>query len=307
MNRTFPGTRALRTFATAARCLNFTHAADELGLTPAAVSYQIKEIEAQLDIKLFSRTSRSIQLTPAGTILFEATTTALDTLQRATSSAKRVARGTSHLHISLGARFATNWLLPKLAEFRATNPNLELTFDITDRIRDFDADDVDIAIRFGSGNYKHTHSERLFGTMVVPVCSPELLATGIRLKEPRDLLAQTLCHVDCKVENKVWPNWQMWMAAAGIGDFDDSRCLAFSDSSHVVQAVIESGAIGLIERGMINNEIAQGRLVQLFNIGINIGQEFAYYLVYPEKNHEDWRVATFRQWMLGQSYLQGVE
>ncbi|AHG18446.1 transcriptional regulator [Chania multitudinisentens RB-25] len=304
MKRMFPGTRALRTFAAAARHLNFTHAADELGLTPAAVSYQIKEIETQLDIRLFSRTSRSIQLTPAGALLFEATTTALDTLQRATSNAKRISRGASHLHISLGARFATNWLLPRLPKFRAAHPHLELTFDISDQLRDFDADDVDIAIRFGAGNYRGAHAERLFDTAIVPVCNPELLASGIRLKEPRDLLQQTLCYVDCKVENLVWPNWRMWMAAAGIENFDDSRCLAFSESSHVVQAVIEGGAIGLIELAMVNNEIAQGRLIQLFDIGVSLGKDYAYHLVYPESSFEDWRIVAFRQWMLQQSRLQ---
>lgn len=112
MHRILPGTRALRTFEAAGRHLNFTRAADEVGLTPAAVSYQIKEIEEQLGIMLFARTSRSIQLTPAGTVLFEAATDVLETLHRATSRARKIARGSAQLRISLGARFATNWLLP---------------------------------------------------------------------------------------------------------------------------------------------------------------------------------------------------
>lgn len=301
MNRMLPGTRALRTFEAAARHLNFTRAANEVGLTPAAVSYQIKEIEDRLGVVLFTRTSRSIQLTPAGVVLFEAAADALDTLQRAAGRARRMARGAAHLRISLGARFATNWLLPRLPQFRVANPGLELTFDITDEVRDFDADDVDAAIRFGAGNYEHARSERLFDTVVVPICSPKLIETGPSLETPRDLFHHTLCYVDCKVDGMVWPNWPMWMAAAGIDVFDDSRCVAFSDSSHVVQAVIDGAAVGLAELTMIANDLSQGRLVRLFDIGVSVAQEYAYHLVYPKSSSQDPRVLAFREWMLNET------
>lgn len=300
MSRILPGTRALRTFEAAARHLNFTRAAAEVGLTPAAVSYQIKEIEEQLGVTLFVRTSRSIRLTPAGSVLFEAAADALDVLQRAVSRARRMARGPAQLRVSLGARFATNWLLPRLPQFRMAHPNLELTFDISDQIRDFDVDDVDVAIRFGGGSYAHARAERLFGTVIVPVCSPKLIETGIRLQEPRDLFNHTLCYVDCVTDGMVWPNWHMWMAAAGINDFDDSRCVAFSDSSHVVQAVLDGGAVGLVELAMVASDLAQGRLVRLFDIGVRVEQDYAYYLVYPERSSHDPRVIAFREWMLSE-------
>lgn len=295
-----PGTRALRTFEAAGRNLNFTRAANELGLTPAAVSYQIKEIEDQFGVALFTRTSRSMQLTPAGSTLFEATVDALDTLKRAAGRARRMARGEAHLRLSLGARFATNWLLPRLSQFRAAHPTLELTFDITDQIRDFDVDDVDIAIRFGAGNYEHTRSERLFDIVVVPICSPKLIEASPGLKEPRDLFDHMLCYVDCKVDGMIWPNWPMWMAAAGIDDFDDSQCVAFSDSSHVVQAVIDGTAVGLVELSMIASDLAQGRVMRLFDIGISVAQEYAYHLVYPESSSQDPRVLAFREWILNE-------
>ncbi|KAG1250176.1 hypothetical protein G6F65_018840 [Rhizopus arrhizus] len=166
MNRLLPGTRALRTFEAAARHLNFPRAADEVGLTPAAVSYQIKEIEDQLDVVLFTRSSRSIQLTPAGAILFEAAADALQTLQRAAAKARRVSRGSEHLRLSVGARFATNWLLPRLPQFRAAHPGLELTFDISDEVRDFDADDVDPGAAAGRPAVEDTAR---------PVCTHALL------------------------------------------------------------------------------------------------------------------------------------
>lgn len=297
-NRLLPGTRALRTFEAAGRHLNFTRAAEEVGLTPAAVSYQIKEMEQQLGIELFVRSSRRIRLTPAGAVVLEAAGEALQTLQRAVGRARKVAGGPSPLRLSLGARFATNWLLPRLSRLREAVPSLELTFDITDEVRDFDLDDVDVAIRFGSGEYTNTRSDRLFETTVVPVCSPTLLEANPGLKAPRDLLHHTLCHVDCHVGGKVWPNWTMWMAAAGIGDFDASRCVAFSEASHVVQAVLEGAAVGLAEPAMIEGELSQGRLVKLFDIDLAVMPEFAYYLVYPESGQFDPSLLAFREWLL---------
>lgn len=300
MNRMLPGTRALRTFEAAGRHLNFTRAADELGLTPAAVSYQVKEIEEQLGFTLFSRTSRNIQLTPAGAVLFEAAADALDNLQRATNRARRVARGSTELRLSLGARFATNWLLPRLPQFRAANPAVELTFDITDRVRDFATDDVDIAIRFGRGSYEKALSERLFDTAVIPVCSPKLLESGPKLEEPQDLFQHTLCYVDCVTDGIVWPNWPMWMAAAGIDGFEDSGCVGFDDSNHVVQAVFDGAVVGLVELAMVANDLEQGRLVRLFDIGVSVAQGYAYYLVYPESARKDSRVCVFRDWILNE-------
>ncbi|WP_440533473.1 LysR substrate-binding domain-containing protein [Variovorax sp. YR566] len=298
-NRMLPGTRALRTFEAAARHLNFTRAADEVGLTPAAVSYQIKEIEDQLGVVLFTRTSRSIQLTPAGAVLFEATADALDTLHRAAGRARKLTRNAAHLRVSLSARFATNWLLPRLPQFRAANPGLELTFDITDTLRDFEADDIDIAIRFGTGSYEGARADRLFDTLIVPVCSPRLIETGPPLNEPRDLLHHTLCYVDWKTDTMTWPNWRMWMAAAGVDDnFDDSRCVGFADSSYVVQAVVEGGAVGLADLDMIAGDLAQGRLVRLFDVGVRMAPPYAYHLVYPQGSGEDARVVAFREWLL---------
>ncbi|QCI68889.1 LysR family transcriptional regulator [Phreatobacter stygius] len=301
MDRMLPGTRALRTFEAAGRHLNFTRAADEVGLTPAAVSYQIKDIEDQLGVVLFTRTSRRIQLTPAGVVLFEAVTDALDLLQRAAGRARRLARGSAQLRLSLGARFATNWLLPRLPRFRAANPTLELTFDITDQVRDFDTDDVDVAIRFGAGHYRPARSDRLFDTVIAPICSPKLIETGPRLETPRDLFHHTLCYADRKAEGMAWPNWRMWMAAAGIDDFDDSRCVAFAETSQVVQAVIEGGGVGLADLAMIAGDLAQGRLVRLFDIGLSVAQDYTYHLVYPERSSQDPRVLALREWLLAEA------
>lgn len=298
MSRLLPGTRALRTFEAAARHLNFTRAADEIGLTPAAVSYQIKEIEEQLGIILFSRTSRTIRLTDAGAILFNATTEALDGLDRAVLKARRLARGAGTLRITIEPTFCTRWLLPRLPRFRAKHPEIELTFDITDAVRNFELDDIDVALRFGLGQYPGTRVERLFETLVIPVCSPALLASGPPLREPRDLFHHTLCEIDWSLQGVTWPTWHMWMAAAGIEDFDDSRCVVFDDSAHAVQAAIQGDAVALAEFAIVANDLSQGRLVRPFELGIRIAPEFAYYLVCPENLAEDVRVTAFRAWVM---------
>ncbi|KVL50713.1 transcriptional regulator [Burkholderia cepacia] len=296
MERMWPGTRALRTFDAAARHLNFSRAADEVGLTPAAVSHQIKEIEAQLGMELFVRTSRSIRLTQAGTVLAAAAADALAGLRHATARARRIAREQAELRVSVGARFATHWLLPRLPRFRAAHPAFELTFDITDRLRDFDDDDVDVAIRFGTGRYRDACTQRLFGTSVVAIGSPALLSAA-PLRKPRDLLRHTLCHADCEVDGVTWPRWSAWMAAAGIDGFDDSRCVSFPDSSHVVQAVTDGTAVGLAEPHMIARDLAQGRVVRLFDVNVEVAPGLAYHVVYPERMQDDPRIVALRGWL----------
>ena len=297
MAKLLPGTRALRTFEAAARHLNFTRAADELGLTPAAVSHQIKEIEDQLDLVLFTRTSRTIRLTEAGNVLHDASIDALDLLNRAVSRARKMTRGTSLLKVTLDAQFATKWLMRRIDDFRRQKPGIELRFDITYDVRDFERDDVDIGIRFGTGKYPGIIAHRLFENIIIPVCSPALLASGPPLKEPRDLFNHTLAHIEWSRQGVTWPNWSMWMQAAGVDDFDDSRTLVFGSSTDATQAALDGNAVALADFAMVANDLSQGRLVRPFELGIKVAPEFAYFLVYPEASRDDARVIAFRDWL----------
>ncbi|TPJ20809.1 transcriptional regulator GcvA [Mesorhizobium sp. B2-7-2] len=297
MSKLLPGTRALRTFEAAARHLNFTRAADELGLTPAAVSHQIKEIEDQLDLVLFTRTSRTIRLTEAGNVLLEASVDALDLLNRAVSRARKMTRGTALLKVTLDAQFATKWLMRRVDDFRKQKPGIELRFDITYDVRDFDLDDVDVGIRFGAGKYPGLCAHRLFENIIIPVCSPALLASGPPLKEPRDLFNHTLAHIEWSRQGVTWPNWSMWMHAAGVDDFDDSRTLVFGSSTDATQAALDGNAVALADFAMVANDLSQGRLVRPFELGIKVAPEFAYFLVYPEAAKDDARVVAFREWL----------
>ncbi|KQU92253.1 transcriptional regulator [Mesorhizobium sp. Root102] len=298
MARLLPGTRALRTLEAAARHLNFTRAADELGLTPAAVSHQIKEIEDQLGLVLFTRTSRTIRLTEAGTVLFEASIDALDLLGRAVSRAQKLTRGTALLKVTLDAQFASKWLMRRVDDFRKHHPAIELRFDIAYEVRDFELDDVDVGIRFGAGKYPGLRAHRLFDNILIPVCSPSLLTSGPPLREPRDLFNHTLAHIEWSRQGVTWPNWRMWMAAVGVNDFDDSRTVVFGNSTDAVQAALDGNAVALADFAMVANDLSQGRLVQPFELGLRIAPEFAYFLVYPESAADDPRIVAFREWIL---------
>ena len=158
---------------------------------------------------------------------------------------------------------------------------LYTSFDISDQVRDFEIDDIDAAIRFGAGRYPGARADRLFATTLAPIASPALLASGPPIASPRDLARFPLSHVDCVADGMVWPDWKMWLAAAGVADVDASRSLAFPDSSHVAQAALDGSAVGLLEPAMVAADLASGRLVRLFDIDVGMAPDFAYYLVYP--------------------------
>lgn len=299
--RLFPGTRALRTFEAAGRHLNFTRAAHELGLTAAAVSHQVKEMEDQLGLTLFLRTSRSMRLTKAGELMLEAAAEALDLLHRAAARARKASRDKAILRVSADPQFATRWLMRRVEAFRRTAPQVELRFDISYEVRDFETDDVDAAIRFGAGRYPGLAAHRLFDNVIIPVCTPALLKSGPPLREPRDLFRHTLAHIEWSRQGVTWPNWPMWMAAAGVADFDDSRTLLFSNSTDALQAALEGNAVALADFAMVANDLSEGRLVRPFELGIRVASEFAYFLVYPEAFAEDPRIVAFRTWLLDES------
>jgi LysR family glycine cleavage system transcriptional activator len=302
-----PGTRALKVFDAASRHLNFSRAAAELGLTPAAVSHQIKETEDQLGMALFIRTSRSIRLTEAGAVFHEAAVEALEGLARAVAKAKKLSRGVMQLKLTMDGTFASKWMVPKLDRFRARWPDIDLRFDISYDLRDFDHDDVDVAVRFGTGKYPGVTTHRLFDNVIFPVCSPRLLKSGPPLEVPRDLLRHTLVHIEWSRQGVTWPNWRMWMAAAGVEDFDDSRCVLFASSSYVIQAAIEGSVVALCDFSMVANDLSEGRLVRPFDLGMKVTPEYAYHLAYPTAAADDPRIVAFRDWILEEARLASLE
>lgn len=300
MTRPIPGTRALRVFDAAARHLNFSRAADEVGLTPAAVSHAVKEIEESLGLVLFTRTSRTIRLTEAGAVMQAAAAEALEGLAAAAAKARRLSRGLSQLKLSLDPGLAAKWMVPRLENFRAVNPGLDLRFDISFALRDFERDDVDAAVRFGTGRWPGLRADRLFDNMIVPVCSPRLLETGPPLAAPRDLLKHTLAHIEWTGQGLTWPNWRMWMAAAGVPDFDGERVLIFDDTAHAIQAAIDGSVVALADFAFVAGDLSAGRLLRPFALGMKLPEEFGYFLVYPQAAAGDAKIRAFRDWVLAE-------
>ncbi len=296
--RIAPGTRTLRTLAAAGRHLNFTRAAEELGLTPAAVSFQIKEIEEQLGCELFVRTGRTLALSPAGTILCAAAEEAIDSMNRAMSRIARQKRDARQLKVTVDPQFATKWLMRHILEFRRRHPDIDVRFDVSYDLRDFELDDVDVAIRFGTGQYEGCTTDQLFSNVITPICSPRLVTGDRPIREPADLLNHTLAQIKWSGHGITWPTWANWMAAAGIQDFDDDNTLIFEKSSDAIEAAMTGAVVALADFSMVAVDLSEGRLVQPFALGIKVPPQIGYYLVYPKAEKQSRQLECFREWIL---------
>ena len=296
----FPGLRSLRAFNAAARHLSFTKAADDMGVTPAAISHQIKELEDQIGVSLFTRTSRSMALTREGEILAAAAAESLDTLSRAVKRIKRL-ENRKVLKVSASPSIAAKWLVPRLDRFLDQAPGAEVRVDVSTTALDFERDDVDIAIRFGQGRYPGLKSDLLFTDRIFPVCSPRIITKEKPLTQPRDLLRHTLIHLEYEAQGVVWPNWKMWMLAAGITDFDDKRGMHFGQTSLTVQAAIDGHGVALGDSNLVADDIAEGRLVKPFELSLKAPSQFAYHVVSPLDTAQNPLVEAFRQWALSEA------
>ncbi len=294
---TFPGLRSLRAFDAAARHMSFSRAAQEIHVTPAAISHQIKELEEQTGVELFTRTSRTMKLTKAGEVLFEASRETLDILSRALNRMRRLSAH-NQLRVSSAPSIAAKWLVPKLDRLFAAFPGADVRVDISAAPVDFARDDADIAIRFGLGKYPGLRADLLFQDKVFPVCSPKLITKEKPLKEPRDLLKHTLIHLDWEAQGSPWPNWRMWMLAAGVKDFDSTAGLHFDHTALAVQAALDGFGVALGDSNLVADDLAAGRLIKPFELSLNAPADFAYYIISPVETAELPMIKAFREWCL---------
>jgi LysR family transcriptional regulator, glycine cleavage system transcriptional activator len=298
----FPGLRSLRAFDAAAKHLSFTRAASEMGVTPAAISHQIKELEDQIGVSLFTRTSRAMRLTREGEILRGAAVESIETLTRALQKIRKL-ENQKQLKVTASPSIAAKWLVPRLDRFLAAVPGADVRVDVSSNVLDFDRDDVDIAIRFGEGKYPGLRADLLFQDQVFPVCSPRLITKAKPLNSPRDLLHHQLIHLDWEAQGLPWPNWRMWMLASGIRDFDDARGLHFSQTSLAVQAAIDGHGVALGESNLVADDLTLGRLVKPFALSLRAPTQFAYYVISPEETADTPMVKAFREWSLTEAGL----
>lgn len=297
MRRSLPPIRALRAFEAAARHLSFAQAAAELGVTPGAISHQIKTLEAWLDAPLFYRLTRSLRLTEAGEAALPLLTEGFDRL--ADGAAKmRSSTDENLLTISVSPGFGSLWLVPRLDRFRRQYPDIELRLDGTDRLVDVSRGEADVAIRYGPGGYDRVVSQRLFSMRATPVCSPDLIMNGPELLTPADLVHFSLLHVDWKEAEGSWRTWLLASGAKGVDPFKGPR---FTKEEMAVRAALDGEGIALIGDQMAADHIASGRLVRPFSAEMSTPLVFAYYLLLPKDRQGVRKIASFRDWLLSEA------
>jgi LysR family glycine cleavage system transcriptional activator len=204
------------------------------------------------------------------------------------------------LTVSVSPTFAANWLVRRLGSFNAAFPEIDVRLQTTNEITDFARDGVDIAIRFGAGDYPGLHAIRLFAEQIFPVCSPALLERGPPLVTPADLAGHTLLHVEWSwAMTRGEPlDWQMWLHAAGAEEVDATRGPRFSYTSFALQAAADGQGLALGSEALAGDDLAAGRLVRPFDVVLPMN--FAYYLVYPEDTADRPKIANFRHWILAE-------
>jgi LysR family glycine cleavage system transcriptional activator len=286
-----PPLQAIKVFEAVARHLSFTKASSELGMTQAAVSYQIKVLEERLGAPLFLRKPRQIVLTDAGQRLAPAVSEAFSLISEAYGAARAGADGT--LCVSTLLTFASNWLAQHLGSFQVAHPSLAVRVDTSNKLVDFAREDIDLAIRSGGGNWPGMETHMLFRADFTPVLSPRLAASIGGVREPADLLKLTILD-----PGDVW--WQDWFRAAGVPVED----LAKRPGTHMgaqayeANAAIAGQGVAIVTRALFKDELADGRLIQPFDLVGDDGH--AYWLVYPEARRNVPKIRAFRDWLLAE-------
>lgn len=304
MTRRLPPLNGVRAFEAAARYLSFTKAAEELSVTPAAVGHQVKTLEEYFGVQLFKRLTRALQLTEAGQLILPYLQNGFDQISEA-DRILRSRRDERILTVSVAPTFGAKWLVPRLPRFRQAYPDYYIRVAATDVRADFSHDDIDVALRYGRGDYPGLESECLLSEVAVPVCSPRLMEGEHPLRDPADLRHHTLLHVQWKMESDTAPNWRMWLRAAGLEDIDPDQGPQFSIESMVIEAAIEGQGVGLVASAVVEQDIAAGRLVRPFHEDSHQSNQFGYYLVYPPSNNALPKVAAFRNWVHGEINQKG--
>lgn len=284
-----PPLNALRAFEATARHLSVKAAAQELHVTPAAVSQLIKTIESHLGVRLFTRGRRGMLLTDTGQTYLPPIRNAFRQIAEASRRAA-AATDAGLLTVSVTPFFASAWLVPRLQGFQEAHPDIDLRVVASNTLADFHRDGVDVAIRHGLGRYAGLASDRVVSVEIVPVAAPALVE---RLGRPADPAALTRWPLVHDAERK---GWQLWFQAQGIADIPSPRGPSFDDSALLLQAVRAGQGAGLLPAALTADDVAEGHLLRLAET--TMLEAFAYYLVYPDDRGASPKIAAFRRWIL---------
>ena len=292
LRRKLPPLTALTAFEAAARHLSFTRAAGELGVTQAAVSRQIHQLEENVGFALFTRLHRKIELTDKGRTLAASVSDAFNMLAD-TVSELRMERPEEELAIAATISFSHFWLLPKIAEFTRLHPDVKLRIITLDEMANIENGEVDLAIRYGNGVWRDGHAELLFDDEVFPICSPEYAASAQPITTPGDLLQHPLISSD--TQDPTWTGWSEWLAAFSIKPPQKFRGLRCSYYTEAIYAAINGQGIALGWKRLVDDLIDQHRLVRLTEASIKT--RAAYFMVVPSRKIQKESVRLFIDWL----------
>jgi LysR family glycine cleavage system transcriptional activator len=284
-----PPLNALRAFEASARQLSFTRAAEELFVTQAAISHQIKSLEEHLGIRLFMRKNRSLLLTEEGQTYFLDIKDIFNAINEATE--KLLARGAKGaITVSSQPSFAIQWLVPRLTAFNALHPDIDVRIKAVDQSDSSLTEDVDIAIYNGRGRWPNVHADKLHTEYLVPVCSPLLLSGKKPLNSINDVIVHTLLHDTSRRD------WKRWFKETGVKGVNVNHGPIFSHTSMVLQAAIHGQGIAMAHSVLAKPDIDSGRLICPFD-EVLISKN-AHYIVCREHQLEIGKIAAFRDWVL---------
>ncbi len=286
-----PPLKAVLSFEVVARLGSISKAADELSLTPSAVSHQISKLEAHIGRVLFQRTARGLELTPAGERYQHSVAGVIAILVGAGENAR--AESTDVLRIQASPSFAGLWLMPRLSRFLSEHPDIQIRLSASHVHTDFSRGDVDIDIRYGLTRWADLHVETVFTEKILPLMSPEL-RERLKLRHPEDLLVQSLI-----LSNVNIVQWPQWFAAQGVSISPSQYALSFDRAYVAIQAAVQGLGIALESDRLAEDALSHGQLVPVFPYRKNI-EVNAHHLVYPRSHAERSKVTRFVAWIHGE-------
>jgi LysR family glycine cleavage system transcriptional activator len=280
----------LRSFEAAARLMSFTRAAAELNMTQAAISQQIKGLEAHLGASLFNRLPRSLELTETGKAYLPAVHEAMERLAAATNEIFGEGRGRL-LTVRVNLVFFTRWLAPRLARFRARHPDIGLRFNSNIWLTEHEKVAAQLDIRYGKGNWPGLDADRLTWDSLMPVCSPEL-AQGVAAQSMDEALtANTLLHVIGYEEG-----WGYWLRRAGLTHLDASHGMQFDTLITALEMAERGHGIALGRTSLVAGALAEGGLVAPFDVEAPTSE--AFYVVSARGQYQPPQARAFRDWLV---------
>lgn len=301
--RRLPPLNGLRAFEAAARHLSFSRAAEELFVTPAAISHQIKGLEDFLGVKLFRRLPRTVLLTEEAQTVLPLVSDGFDKLAQAASLLKE-RESSGVLTVTSAPTFAAKWLLAHLDDFSAKHPDIVVRLDARLDTADFERDGVDVGVRLGAGRYPGMRTDPLFDENVVPVCHPKFRQGPHPLRTPEDLKHHTLLHVDWGNISGPLPDWNMWLKSAGIEDVDSTKGPVFTVEDMAIAAAVRGTGVALASTYAVKEELSDGRLVVPFQRTLR--SPISYWVVAPERTADQPKVRAFRDWILQRARETGL-